>query len=108
MAQDTSFGELIQSLRREKGWKVQDFIEKLCPIGRDKKNLSPAYITKIEVHGEIPNPEVICKMADVLGYDLDELLDSAKQRKIKKYKESLEEKYKKATTFYRTQKKKKK
>ncbi len=103
----TSFGELIQRLRKEKNWKVQSFIEKLGPIGRDKKKLSPAYITKIEVHGEIPNPEVICKIAEVLGYDLEKLLNSAKQRKLKKYEKSLEEKYEKATTFYRTQKRKK-
>ncbi len=106
MNKDISFGELIQNLRREKGWTVKEFIGKLGKIGKQGE-LSPAYITKIEIHGEIPNPEVICKMADVLGYDPDELLNSAKQRKIKKYKESLEEKYTKAIGFYRTQKEKK-
>jgi transcriptional regulator with XRE-family HTH domain len=77
-------------LRRERGWTVKEFIEKLG------EKISPAYMTKIEVHGEIPKPELICEMADVFECNADELLESAKQRKIKKYEESLKEKYSKA------------
>ncbi len=99
MRKETSFGEQIQYLRREKNWTVKEFIAKLG------EKISPAYMTKIEVHGEIPKPELICEMADVFECDPDELLKSAKNRKIKKYEDSLEEKYTKAIGFYRTQKK---
>ncbi|MFA5880259.1 MAG: helix-turn-helix transcriptional regulator [Candidatus Margulisiibacteriota bacterium] len=93
-----AFGELIQKLRKEKGWTIKDFIEKL---GSD---LSPTYITKIEVYGEIPSPEVICKIADVFNFDEKELLERAKQNKVERFEKSLEEKYQKASGLYRTQK----
>ncbi len=106
MVQDTtSFGELIQRLRREKGWNVKEFIGKLGKIGKQGE-LSPAYITKIEVYGEIPNPEVICKMATVLKYDTRKLLECAKQHKKRTFSDTLERKYDKAYELYRTQRKK--
>lgn len=98
MTLDTSFGELIQRLRREKNWTVKEFIEKLGEI------ISPAYMTKIEVHGEIPKPELICKMADVFKYDVNELLECAKQHKVKKFSKTLKDKYDKAFGLYRSQK----
>ena len=107
MIQNNRFGELIQNKRRKKGWTVKEFIEELGEIGKKGKRISPAYITKIEVHGEIPNPEVICKMANVLNYDVDELLKCAKQHKMDKFSNTLKKKYDKAFELYRSQKKRK-
>ena len=87
MINNLSFGELIQKLRRDKEWTVKEFIEKLGV------KVSPAYITKIELHGEIPSPELIIKIADVFNYNEAELWKHAKTVKVEKFKASLEKKY---------------
>jgi transcriptional regulator with XRE-family HTH domain len=94
-----TFGEMVQFYRREKGWTVKEFIEKLGG------KLSPTYVTKIEVHGEIPKPEVICKIAGVFGLDEQKLLAAAKELKVQKFEESLEKRYQQAAGLYRLQKK---
>jgi len=96
-----TFGEKIQDFRKEKGWTVKEFIERLG------NELSPAYITKIEVHGEIPSPELICKFAGIFGLKEQELLESAKEIKVQKFEESLDKRYQRAIGLYRLQKKKK-
>lgn len=65
------FGNLIQQLRKNKGCTVKELIEKL------DGQVSPAYMTKVEVYGEIPSPELICKIADILGHDQKNLLSIA-------------------------------
>jgi len=92
-----TFGEMVQEFRRKKGWTVKTFIEQL---GQD---VSPAYITKIEIHDEIPSPGLICRIADVLNVDYESLLKAAKDDKIKHFEESLEKKYQKAVGLYRLQ-----
>ncbi len=94
---EKTFGSIVQSHRREKGWTVKAFIEQLG------KDISPAYITKIEVHGEIPSPELICKIADVLNIEYEKLLNPAKNDKVKHFTETLEKKYQKAEGFHRLQ-----
>ena len=93
------FGNLIQKLRKNKGWTVKELIEKL-----DGQQVSPAYMTKVEVYGEIPSPDLICKMADVLGHSQQELLNLAKEHKISRFEKALEEKYQKAVGMYRLEK----
>lgn len=93
------FGEKVLSLRKENGWTVKEFITKL---GGD---LSPAYVTKVEVHGEIPSPELICKIAEIFGIKEQELLDAAKECKVQQYEKSLEKRYQQAAGLYRLQKK---
>ena len=97
-----SFGELIQALRREKKWTVKDFIEKIQVKGY--KSISPAYVTRIEVHGEIPSPELICIIADLFGYDEETLLTHAKKIKLQRFDRALKQKYEKAAGLYRAQK----
>ncbi len=92
-----SFGETVQDLRRKKRWTVKNFIEHL------DLDVSPAYITKIEIHGEIPNPNIICKIADAFDMDYEDLLSTAKTDKVKYFKESLEKKYVRAAGLYRIQ-----
>jgi transcriptional regulator with XRE-family HTH domain len=84
------FGELIKQTRRARGWDVKEFI---IQLGGD---LSPAYITKIEVHGEIPSPALICKIAEVLRLDLQKLLSAAKKDKLGVFEKSLNKKYEQA------------
>jgi len=97
-----TFGELILELRKEKEWTVKEFIKRLEPlVGR---HISPAYITRIEQYGEIPSPELICIMAEVLGYNVDRLLECAKEIKIQRFDDNLAEKYRKAAGHYRKQK----
>jgi transcriptional regulator with XRE-family HTH domain len=96
-----TFGEKIQAYRRGKGWTVKQFIEKL---GND---LSPSYVTKIEVHGEIPSPELICKIADVFGIKEQELLEDAKEIKVQQFEDGLSKKYQRAVGLYRLQRRKK-
>jgi len=95
------FGNLIQQLRKQKNWTVKEFIEEL-----DGK-VSPAYMTKVEVYDEIPSPELICKMADVLGYDQQKLLHTAKEHKKNKFEQALDERYQRAVGLYRLAKGKK-
>ena len=92
-------GHLIQKLRKGKNWTVKEFIEKL-----GEQQVSPAYMTKVEVYGEIPSPELICKMADVLGGSQKQLLDLAKEHKVFRFEKALEEKYQKAVGMYRLEK----
>lgn len=92
-------GHLIQSLRKSKGWTVKEFIEKL-----GEQRVSPAYMTKIEVYGEIPSPELICRIADVLGGDQKKLIELAKEHKVTSFEKALEEKYQKAVGMYRLEK----
>jgi transcriptional regulator with XRE-family HTH domain len=94
------FGALVQQLRKSKGWTVKELIEKLGG------QVSPAYMTKVEVYGEIPSPELICKIADILGYDQKTLLEVAKENKVDRFEKALEEKYQKAVGMYRMEKSK--
>jgi len=97
-----SFGEIIQALRKGRNWTVKELIQRLEK--RANKKMSPAYITRIEQYGEIPSPEVICMIADVFNYNVDRLFECARTSKVKKFDESLEEKYRKAVGMYRTNK----
>ena len=104
--ENISFGELILKLRKDNQWTVKDLIDKLEAKGRTK-SLSPAYITRIEQYGEIPSPDLICRMAEVFRYDEKKLLDCARKIKVQKFDQNLQDKYDKAVGFYRTQKNKK-
>lgn len=100
MTMEKTIGEIIQAHRKEKGWTVKEFLKRL---GVD---VSPAYITKVEVHGEVPSVELICKIAAVLGLDERELFEAAKTVKINRLDGVLEKQYQQASALYRVQKKK--
>ena len=82
-----SYGRMVHLARRKKEWTVKTLIERL---GGD---LSPTYITKIEVHGEIPTPLVTFKIAKALDIDLMELVEAAKTSKRFFFNESLDRKW---------------
>lgn len=58
--------------------------------------VSRAYITKIKLHSEIPSPDLIIKIADILKMDRLKLLDIARMEKLNEYLRVLNEKYDKA------------
>jgi transcriptional regulator with XRE-family HTH domain len=99
--ENLSFGELVLALRKKHKWTVKEFIKRLEIKGHAP--ISPAYITRIEQYGEIPSPELICRIADVFEYDEQELFEHAKRIKVQKFDQSLQEKYQKASGWYRTQ-----
>ncbi len=96
-----SFGETIRVARQERNWTVSQFIDRLKRKGQ--KKVSPAYVTRIEQYGEIPSPEFICIVADVLNLDAKELLDRAKTIKVQAFDRKIEEKYQAAAGHYRVQ-----
>jgi len=88
-----SFGEIVYKCRQRNEWTVEQFIKIL---GED---LSPSYITKIELHGEIPRPELICKISSVLGLDKRAMLEMAKNSKIQQFTAKIDKKYRKFMLF---------
>jgi len=85
-----NFGNKIKSARKQKILTVKSFIQ-LLGI-----KISPAYITKIEIHQEIPEPNLICRMAEVLDLNRNELLEIAKESKIRNFEQTITKKYKQA------------
>jgi transcriptional regulator with XRE-family HTH domain len=89
------FGELIQKLRKDKGWTVREFLDKF------DKGISPSYITRIEQYDEIPSPEFIIKIAEIFNCNTEELLECARKIKVKKFDDILHKKYKMALYLYK-------
>ena len=97
-----TFGERIKQLRTAEKWTIKELVEKL---NKREQKASPAYISKIELHNEIPSPEFICILADLFNVNEEELTDCAKEEKVKYFEESLEKKYQSAIGAYRIHKK---
>lgn len=81
------FGEIIKQYRIKRGWTQLDLIEKL---GVD---FSPSYLSKIELHGELPSPEKIMLMAHKLGIDKEYISGVARKEFIDNYREKLDRIY---------------
>ncbi|MDX9859220.1 MAG: helix-turn-helix transcriptional regulator [candidate division Zixibacteria bacterium] len=93
------FGGMIRNARTEKGWTVKEFIERMTADGSTR--ISPAYVTRVEQYREIPSPEMVARMAEVLEIELEPLVAAAKQNKMESFKERLDAKYGEAAIFYR-------
>jgi transcriptional regulator with XRE-family HTH domain len=103
-AKSETIGLIVKASRTKKGWTVKQLIERLQPkLPRGK--LSPAYITRIEQYDEIPSPDFLCTLAEVLDLDSDRLLRLARQTKVQRFESGLEKKYREAVGQYRLQKK---
>jgi len=89
-----TFAQRIRELRRGKGWSVYDLAGK---IGVQ----SPGYISKIEARGEIPSPEMVIKLAEALGANLEELVALAKYQKAEELRENVHRKYDDAFALHR-------
>lgn len=88
------FGETLRKHRKARGLTVKEFLKALGSISGKGIELSPAYITRIEVYNEIPKPEVVCKIAETLGIDVKSFLELAKANKIKQLEQSISRKFK--------------
>jgi transcriptional regulator with XRE-family HTH domain len=81
-----TFAERIRELRRLREWSVYDLARRL-------EVQSPGYVSKIEARGEIPSPEMVIKLAGVLGAEPEELIELAKEQKAKELTQNVHRKY---------------
>jgi hypothetical protein len=85
----TNFGTLVRGSREFHRLTIKQFIEKLGNC------VSSTYITKIERYGEIPSPKMVVKIVHVLNeLNLDVMMHLARQQKIQKYSDMMNEVYK--------------
>ena len=89
----------IKKARKKKKMTVHDLAGALG-LG------SPGYISRVEGRGEIPGPEIIIKLADVLELNAEELFRLAADKKGEKAKNAAQKKYDNALVFYRKSKNK--
>jgi len=93
-----TFGDKIRELRRKKGWSVYDLADRI--------KSSPGYVSKIEARSEIPSPDMIITLSEILGANTEELIVIAKEQKAQELTENVSRKYDKALKLYRKAKKK--
>ena len=93
-----ALAKLVRENRKKKKWSVQQLADKI-----DK---STTYISRIEVKGEIPSPDVIIKLAEVCGIKTEDLIEAAKADKSDQLKQGVDRKYDEAFELYRKERKK--
>ena len=86
-----SFGKKIRELRAGK-MTVQEFASLLSK--------TPGYISRVEVQGEIPSAELVCRMALELDADAATLLSLAKQDQLLRTDETLSSRYAEALALH--------
>ena len=102
MMQPLQFGRMLREKRREKQMGVSQLAQLLRNVAG--KSVSPSYITRIESYGEIPRPEIIIALAEILGGAPEDWLDQARQIKVFEYESSLKIKYEEAVGLFRARK----
>ena len=93
-----TFAQKIRDLRTKKGWSVYDLAKKL--------GKTAGYISKIEARGEIPSPQIIIELAEVLGEKPEDLMVIAKSEKSRSASQAVQRKYEEELNLYRRSKKK--
>jgi transcriptional regulator with XRE-family HTH domain len=91
------FRRKIRELRQSKKWSVYDLADKI--------RKTAGYVSKIEVRGEIPSPEMIIRLSEVLNADVEELIEIAKNEKSKEASQAVQRKYDDGLKMYRQSKK---
>ena len=86
-------GKHIQGARQKRGLTVRALAE---AMGK-----TAGYLSRVETRDEIPSPELICRLGDVLKEKPETLLRLAKEDMMKRTKEQIEKKSKEALTLYR-------
>jgi transcriptional regulator with XRE-family HTH domain len=69
MVNNFTFGEYVRTLRRRKGWNLQDLAE--------GSGLSIAHLSRLENDNGIPSADTVVRMANALAGDLDQMLTLA-------------------------------
>lgn len=105
MMGNKTFSDAIYEARLKSQLTGKDIINKLIALDKNpgkgnKKIFSRAYLCKIETQNEIPTPDMICMLAEILGLSAKELLSLAKATKIKQYDEKVSLVYHKALGLY--------
>lgn len=102
---DMTFAHKIRELRKKKGWSVYDLASKL-PNEKKGKPMTAGYVSKIEARGEIPSPQMIIRLAELLGAKPEDLIEIAKAEKAKEVSQAVQQRYDDGLTLYRRSKRK--
>ena len=85
------FGQLISQARKQKELTARTVREKLQ--SEHAIDISSCYLTKIEIHDEIPSPSVTIALSRILDIDLMLLVEAAKRREWEKFEKKLTRMY---------------
>ena len=92
-------GKLAEKVKAERVRKDIGLREFAAQLG-----VSAGYVSRIEGRGEIPSPETICKIAELLNLEPEILLDLAKEDVLARTKEDLSQRHTEALRLYRRKK----
>jgi transcriptional regulator with XRE-family HTH domain len=90
------FGDRLRAAR-EKRFTVREFAER---IGK-----SPGYVSRLEIRDEIPSPELLLHISQILHIDPAELLQLAKEDQLARAERVIDEKHQAALQLFRRAKK---
>lgn len=85
-------GKHIQSLRQERSITVRALAD---AVGK-----SAGYLSRVEARDEIPSPDLICLISDVLQEKPEKLLDLARQDLMQRTGEQIERKASEALSLF--------
>lgn len=92
----STLSERLRQLRVHGGFTVRELAELL--------GKTPGYISRIEGRGEVPSPELLCKIAEVYGLDPEPLFKLAKESQLERTERDISARYAKALALYRREK----
>ncbi len=90
-------GKKLREFRRDRNLTVREFAKQI-----DK---SPGYVSRIEARGEIPSPELICRIAEFYSVQPEELLELAKAGQLDRVEQDLDARHQEALTLFRRSRK---
>jgi transcriptional regulator with XRE-family HTH domain len=89
-------GDYLRELRQKLGYSVRQFASRLA--------VSPGYVSRIETRGEIPSPDLLLKIAELLKVDPDEVLRLAKESQLAQAEKQIDERHASALALFRKEK----
>ena len=89
----TQLSRKLKDLRTKKGLTVRELAEK---IGK-----SPGYVSRIEVRGEVPSPELLCTIASVFKVKPESLLALAKEAQLEHAARTIDQRQLSALALHR-------
>ena len=87
----------LKEFRTKKGLTVREFAEM---IGK-----SPGYVSRIEVRGEVPSPELLCAIASIFKAKPESLLALAKEAQLEQAARMIDQRQMSALALHRKEKK---
>lgn len=90
-------GRFIRDRRTECGFSVREFARRL--------DRSAAYVSRLEVRGEIPSAPLACEMARVLNVSLDDLLAQVKEAQLERASREIDQRHAEALILHRKERK---